>query len=185
MKNSCILLLLLVLNGSVVFAQSIINTSYKNQAGEKVLRFEMTVPVDVSTAWQLFTLDSKLNKWIAPVAHIELKTGGYILTNYDSTKQLTDSTSINVPIINFIENELLVLKVNLNNNFAQNARNTDENLQEIIQFIKIDSMNTKICSSMVGFGQGVDWEKTYIFFEKGNEWTYKELLEFLNNYLKK
>jgi hypothetical protein len=32
---------------------------------------------------------------------------------------------------------------------------------------------------MIGWGTGTDWDKANDFFVKGNEWTYKELL---NNY---
>lgn len=162
-----------------LFAQSqtLKNTSYINESGEKVLRLEITLPIDLTSSWKLFTSDDKLKTWIAPLAHIELKSGGYIITNYDSTKALSDSTSIKLPITSFIDNELLVLKVILNDNFARSVRDEDENLQEIIQFVKVDSNQTKIISSMVGWGKGIDWDKTYDFFVKGNEWTYKELLK--------
>ncbi|MCF6133383.1 SRPBCC domain-containing protein [Flavobacterium wongokense] len=158
------------------FSQSVKNTSYKNQAGERVLRFEMVIPLDIKNAWRLFSEDNQLQKWIAPVSHIELRTGGSIVTNYDSSKKLTDATSITMPIINFIENEMITLKVNLNGKFSKNTRDTDRNLQEIIQLRKIDDKHTKIISSMVGFGDGEDWDKTYSFFTKGNEWTYNELI---------
>jgi len=163
------------------FGQRVKNTSYKNESGEKVLRLEIILPISISSAWQLFTTDQKLKTWLAPVAHIELKTGGYILTNYDSTKKLTDKSSINSPIINFITNELLTLKVNLNDNFPKSAIAADNNLQHIIQLIKIDSKHTKIVSSMVGFGDGSDWDKTYDFFLKGNDWTFKEILKLFEN----
>jgi uncharacterized protein YndB with AHSA1/START domain len=159
------------------FSQTVKNTSYTNQSGEKVMRLECTIPLKVSDAWKLFTTDEKLKKWIAPLAHIELKVGGYIITNYDEKKSLTDSSAIKLPIISFIDNELLVLKVILNNNFPKNVRDSDENLQEIIQFVKIDATHTKITSSMIGWGTGSDWDKAYNFFVKGNEWTYKELLK--------
>jgi uncharacterized protein YndB with AHSA1/START domain len=162
-------------------SQAIENTSYKNEAGERVLRIECTIPIKVSDAWKLFTNDEKLKKWIAPLAHIELKSGGYIITNYDSTKGLSDSSSIRLPILSFIDKELLVLKVNLNNNFVKQVRDNDQHLQEIIQFKEIDPTHTKIVSSMTGWGEGADWDKTYNFFAKGNEWTYKELLKNYNS----
>ncbi|NEW84368.1 MAG: hypothetical protein GZ094_18655 [Mariniphaga sp.] len=158
-------------------AQTVENTSYMNQSGEKVLRIAIILPIDLTSTWQLFTTDDKLKKWIAPVAHIELKSGGSIVTNYDSTKTLLDSSSIHLPIIGYIEKELLVLKVLLNNHFPEGVRNTDQNLQEFIQFIKVDDNHTKIVSSMIGWGEGSDWDKTYNFFVKGNEWTYQELLK--------
>lgn len=161
----------------VTNAQSVKNTSYTTQNGEKVLKLEAVLPVDLKDAWQLFTTDAGLVKWIAPVAHIELRTGGYILTNYDKTKPLTDSSSIRLGIINYLENELLTLKVNLNNSFSPKVKAEDGNLQEIIQFLYISPKETKVISSMVGWGKGVDWEKTYGFFERGNIWTYEEMLK--------
>lgn len=157
-------------------AQVVKNTSYTTTTGEKVLRLEMVIPADLTTTWQWFATDTKLQKWIAPLAHIELRTGGYIITNYDTNKTLSDSSSIKLPIINFLEKEMLTLKVQLNEHFLESVRAEDENLQEIIQFKKIDATHTKIISSMVGFGQSVAWDKTYIYFEKGNEWTFKQLL---------
>ena len=190
MRNKTLIKIICILNvkiniAIVIFAlmaftvssQTLKNTSYTNQSGEKVLRLEMILPVDLTTAWKLFTSDEKLKKWIAPLAHIELKSGGYLVTNYDSTKKLSDSSSIKLPIISFLDNELIILKVNLNNNFAKTVRDSDENLQEIIQLKKVDNKQTQIISSMVGWGNGNDWDKTYDFFVKGNEWTYNELLQ--------
>ncbi len=160
-----------------VHSQALKKTSYINKEREKVLRIEISLPVDIETAWALFTNDEKLKKWIAPLAHIELRSGGYIITNYDTTKNLSDSTSILLPITSFIDNELLILKVILNGNFARSVRDTDKNLQEIIQFQSVDNHQTKIISSMIGWGNGPDWDKTYLFFEKGNEWTYEQLIK--------
>lgn len=179
--HKCIFILLLFLASLTVHSQALKNTSYKNQSGEKVLRLECVLPVSLNDAWELFTTDEKLKKWIAPLAHIELKAGGFIITNYDKSKSLSDSSSIKLPITSFIDNEILVLKVILNDNFVKSVRESDGNLQEIIQFRKVDDKHTKIVSSMIGWGTGTDWDKTYDFFVKGNEWTYQELL---NNYNK-
>ena len=72
---------------------------------------------------------------------------------------------------------MLVLKVNLNGNFAKSVRDSATNLQEVIQFVKVDDQHTKVASSMLGLGTGTDWDKTYDFFAKGNEWIYQQLLK--------
>ena len=72
---------------------------------------------------------------------------------------------------------MLILKVELNNNFSKKVQEEDTCLQEIIQFESVAPGKTKITSSMIGWGQGEDWDKTYEFFVKGNEWTYQELLK--------
>jgi len=171
------LIILLAVAGLNTYSQTTKNTSYINQSGEKVLRLECELPVDISTAWKFFTEEAKIRLWMAPLAHIELKSGGHIVTNYDTAKTLSDSSSIILPIMSFIDKELLVLKVNLNDNFPKSTRDTDDNLQEIIQFISLKDKRTKIISSMTGWGNGSDWDKVYSFFEKGNSWTYNELLK--------
>ena len=109
------------------------------------------------------------------------KNGGYILTNYNKDKSLADTSSIRLGIINYLEGQLLTLKVELNNHFSKKLQEEDVNLQELIQFEEVEPGKTKIVSSMIGWGNGDDWKKTYNFFEKGNEWSYKELLKLFNN----
>ena len=158
-------------------AQDVRNTSYSTTSGEKVLRLEFVLPLSKAQAWQYFTADEKLKQWIAPVAHINLKTGGTLLTNYDKTKSIRDKSAIRNDIVNYIENELITLKVNLNDAFTKKAQAEDKNLQEVIQFIAIDASHTKIVSSMIGWGQSEEWVKTYNFFVTGNVWTYEELIK--------
>ena len=173
-------ILLIIILGQVAFCNlnaQVTNSSYVNQYGEKVLQLSIVVPTNLKETWKLFTTDEGLKKWIAPVAKIDMKTGGVIKTNYNRSKTVDDSTSIKLDIINYLENEMLTLKVNLNNSFPAEAKKEDKNLQEILQFVKLDENNTKIISSMVGWGQGIHWDKAYNFFEKGNDWTFKEVLK--------
>lgn len=165
MKN-CIAFVFLIVNTFSAKSQAVLNTSYINQSEEKVLRLEAVLPVDITTACKLFKTAEKLKNWIAPVALIQLKTGGYIITNHDTAKSLTDSSCIKLPILSFIDKELLVLKVCLNGNFAQSVRNEDGQLQEIIQFKETGKNQTKIISSITGWGTGNDWDKTYDFLQK-------------------
>lgn len=172
------LLLIFVFGQLIINAKAqVTNSSYVTQYGEKVLQLSIVVPININETWKLFTTDEGLKKWIAPVAKIDMKIGGSIKTNYDPNKTVDDTTSIKLDIINYIEYEMLTLKVNLNNNFPPEAKREDKNLQEILQFVKVDDNKTKIISSMVGWGKGSHWEKTYSFFEKGNDWTYKEILK--------
>lgn len=156
-------------------AQVVKNTSYISATGEKVLRVEFVLPIPQKQAWQYFSDDKKLALWAAPVAHIDLKAGGTLVTNYDKSKSLTDKSSISSDIINYLDNELLTLKVNLNDSFTKKAQEEDANLQEVIQLFPVDGTHTKIVSSMIGWGKGPDWDKTYDFFVKGNVYTYQEL----------
>lgn len=176
MKKLFLLSLFALLSFSGLNAQ-VTNSSYVTQYQEKVLQLSIIIPVNKKDAWNLFTTDQGLVKWVAPVAVINMKTGGYIKTNYDKDKGVDDSSSIILGLVNYLEYEMITLKVDLNNSFPADVRAGDKNLQEIIQFIDAGKGRTKIISSMVGWGQGKNWDSAYAFFEKGNEWTYKQILK--------
>lgn len=171
------LTIVLTFFSSYVSNAQVTNSSYQAKTGEKVLQLSIIVPIERKAAWELFTKDEQLMRWIAPLAHMDLKTGGTLVTNYNKSKSLADSSSIKLGVVNFLENELLTLKVNLNNNFSRKVQEEDDNLQEILQFVDMGNGKTKIISSMVGWGQGDDWNKVYDFFTRGNEWTYQEMLK--------
>lgn len=174
MKSIYILPLLCLLS-YVALAQEVRNTSYTTSTGEKVLRHEFILPVDKNVAWELLTTADGWKKWAAPVVSFDLKVGGLILTNYDKNKTVNDSGTIRLPIINYLEGEMITLKVNLNENFSEKVRKEDENLQEIIQIKDLGNKKTKVVSSMIGWGKGTEWDKVYDFFTKGNIWSYEQL----------
>jgi len=177
MKPNSVVIFLLLCPISL-WGQEINNTSYVSSVGEKVLRLEFVIPVDKHEAWNLFTTADGWKKWATPVVSMDFRVGGYILTNYDKNKTVHDSGTIRLPILNYLEREMITLKVILNNEaFPQKVRQEDANLQEIIQFIDLGKGKTKIISSMIGWGVGQDWDKIYRFFAEGNEWTYRQLIK--------
>jgi len=168
---------LLLFSFSYGLGQTVENTSYVTQTGERVLQLEIVAPISRPEAWKLFSTEEGLRKWIAPVVVLDLRTGGVILTNYDSSKTVKDSGTIHLPVINYLEGEMITLKVILNNNFAESVRREDGNLQEIIRLKSEGNGRTRIISTMVGWGKGADWDKTYEFFRRGNTWTYQQMIK--------
>jgi uncharacterized protein YndB with AHSA1/START domain len=162
-------------------AQEVHNTSYVTKSGERVLCIEAVVPASTENVWKAWTVAQELSKWIAPVVAIDLKIGGAISTNYDQKAAIGDVGTIRLPIINYIENQLITLKVNLNEKFPKSTRNQDQDLQEIVQIVDLGDGKTKVVSSMVGWGAGKDWDQTYDFFARGNEWTYRQLAKYLSS----
>src|ERR1700674_784440 len=129
-------------------AQDVRNTSYLTKTGERVLRIEATVPASVNEVWDAWTTKEGLRKWIAPVAVINFKIGGAILTNYDKNATIGDPGTIQTPIINYLDTQLITLKVKLNSSFGQQPRDEDQNLQEIVQIVDAGNGKTTIISSM-------------------------------------
>jgi uncharacterized protein YndB with AHSA1/START domain len=160
-----------------LFGQVVENTSYMTTTGEKVLRLEFVIPVEKQEAWRLLTTADGWKRWAAPVVSVDFRVGGCILTNYDRNKSIADSGTIRLPILSYLEGEMIILKVILNESFTQTVREQDENLQEVIQIADVGSGKTRVVSSMIGWGTGADWNKTYDFFAKGNKWSYEQLMK--------
>jgi activator of Hsp90 ATPase-like protein len=161
----------------VASSQEVRNTSVTNGSGERVLRIESTVPASPKEIWKAFTTVDGLKTWIAPVVSIDLRVGGTLSTHYDKTAVIGSPGTIRLGIVNYLEGEQMTLKVKLTKRFGEKVCAEDQNLQEIIQLVPWTNGTTKVISSMVGWGTGKEWDDTYDFFAKGNEWTYQQLVK--------
>jgi uncharacterized protein YndB with AHSA1/START domain len=161
----------------LAFGQEVKNTSYTTSTGERVLRLEFVIPVEKQEAWGLLTTADGWKKWAAPVVSVDFRVGGTILTNYDRNKTTADSGTIRLPILSYLEGEMVILRVVLNKSFPETVRQQDENLQEIIQIADAGDGKTRVVSSMIGWGSGPDWDKAYDFFARGNKWSYEQLVK--------
>ncbi|MGC2467297.1 MAG: SRPBCC domain-containing protein [Candidatus Acidiferrum sp.] len=181
LASTIVMAAVLALSVPITAAQEVRNTSYVNKSGERVLRIETIVPGSTEDVWQAWTTPQELGRWIAPVVAIDLKIGGAISTNYDQKAVMGAAGTIRLLIINYIGKQLVTLKVNLNEKFPKITRDGDQNLQEIVQIVDLGDGRTKVVSSMVGWGTGKDWDQTYNFFARGNEWTYRQLAKYLSS----
>jgi len=155
----------------------IVNNSFIAADGERFLRFEIIVNTNVDETWKIIATEEGIKKWMAPVAALDLRTGGALKTNYNETSKIDDKGTITLGIINYIPSEIITYKITLNELFAEKCRKEDKNLQHIIQLKSLGQNKTKIISTMAGWGQGKEWDEAYSFFEKGNEWTFQKLLK--------
>ncbi len=157
--------------------QGIVNSSFTAANGEKFLRFEIIVDTAIAAAWKSIATEEGIKKWMAPVAVLDLSIGGMLKTNYNETATIDDKGTIMLGIISYMPSEMIAYKITLNELFAEKCRKEDKNLQHIIQLKSLGQNKTKIISTMVGWGQGKEWDEAYSFFEKGNEWTFQKLLK--------
>lgn len=159
-----------------VLSDSVIDKSFTAANGEKFLRLELVLNKSLEETWKYFATEEGTKVWMAPVVKIDLRIGGMTQTNYDSTAKIGDKGTISLPILNYIPNELITYRVELNNAFPKKCRDEDQNLQEVIKLESVNENQTKIISTMVGWGEGKEWNDTYAFFKKGNKWTFEQIL---------
>ena len=170
----------LSLPASGTSVEAVRNTSTTTQNGEKVLRIETIVPASSEEVWRTLATEDGWKAWAAPVVVVDFRIGGTISSHYDATARIGSPGTIQLGIVNYLEREMITFKVKLTAQFPEKTRAEDQNLQEIVQIIPIDSAHTHVISSMVGWGTGQDWDEVYKFFAKGNESSYQQLFNFLS-----
>jgi uncharacterized protein YndB with AHSA1/START domain len=165
-----------LMGSAAVSAASEVRASTVSMASnERAVRVEATWSQSPEITWKYFATEDGLRCWAAPVVRLDLRIGGSLQTNYDKKAAIGDAGTISLGIVNYVENELMTYRVKLNDEFPAQLRSEDGNLQEIIQLQRLRNGGTRLVSTMVGWGNGSDWDKAIAFFAKGNEWSYKQL----------
>ena len=135
--------------------------------GERVLRHEVIVNATIEDVWHSFTTTEGLETWAAPVIEFELKTGGKFNSNYRLGAQLGDPGTIYNTVLSYLPREMLSFKIGLTERFPKGPREAGT-LQTVAQFEQLGKRRTKIVLSMVGFGNGPEWDRVYNFFAANN-----------------
>ena len=156
-------------------------TSIVTLSAERVLRLETVINASRDEVWKAFATEAGLRGWLAPLVRLDWRVGGSMKTNYDSAANIDGAGTITNTIVNYLPGELITYKVNLTATFAPSVRAEDKNLQHIVQLVPLGKHETKLISSMVGWGAGADWDKAYDFFAKGNAWEFGKLRTYLES----
>jgi uncharacterized protein YndB with AHSA1/START domain len=160
-------------------AQTLV-THQKSASGERVLLVEATVAQPPERVWKAFATEEGARCWVAPAVKLDFRTGGSMQSNYDAKAGVGGPGTIRLGISNVIENELLTYKIKLTDSFSKQLQAEDGNLQEVIRLERQPDGGTRVLAQMLGWGTGPEWDKTYDFFAKGNDWSIKQLVNCLN-----
>lgn len=173
------LLLSVLLAISVTAADStsvVRNTSYVAPTGERVLQHEVVIPARLDSVWWAFTTTEGVLTWMVPVASIDLRTGGLWETNYSPSAKIGDSANIRNTVLCYIPNRMLSFKVNLTDPFPVQVREAGT-LFYVIEMEEVGENRVKVVGSMLGWGEGPQWNDVYNKFDWGNSYTFEKLHE--------
>jgi uncharacterized protein YndB with AHSA1/START domain len=149
-------------------------SSFVTPAEERVLRHEIAVNGSLADVWNAFTTSEGLMTFMAPVVHMELKTGGAFDSNYRVGSKLGDPGTIHNQVLNYIPMEMFSIKVGLTDQFPERPRQAGT-LFAVLTFKDAGVKQTLVTISMLGWGNGEDWDQVYKFFDRGNAYTMTEL----------
>ncbi len=123
--------------------------------------------------WSLFTTKQGWESCIVPVAEVDFRVGGTIRTNYDKTKGVGGEGTITHHILAYEPQRLIVTRFD-----APPGAKKAILAQQTGCSIRIEPLpdgRTRVIETMSGFGDGPEWDESYAFFKKGNEWTHEQI----------
>lgn len=150
------------------------NTSFVAPSGERVLRHETLVNAGVAEVWKTLSTSEGWMTFMAPTVHMELKTGGVFDSNYHLGAKLGDPGTIHNQVLNYVPMEMFSIKVGLTDQFPQRPREAGT-LFAVITLKDAGPNQALVTISMLGWGQGDDWDLVYRHFDRGNSYTMAEL----------
>jgi len=157
------------------YVQEVKNTSYVAARGERVLRHEALVPAPPSEVWSVFASAEGISTWSAPTIAFDLKTGGRWHANYRVGSKPGDPGTIYNTVLSYVPQEMLSMKVGLTETFPAGPRQAGT-LFAVTQLFPAAGGQTRVTTSMLGWGEGTDWDQVYAFFDRGNRYTLGQLV---------
>ena len=146
---------------------------------ELVLIQEFTVRASVDSVWDAYTTKTGWESWAVPMAEVNLKVGGTIITNYNSAGKIGDSTTIVTHIINYVPLKLLTLQAELTDNFPEFMKAEADDFFNVIYFTETKEGDTHVESYGIGYKNTPKFLQLMDYFIPANEKTLMSLIDYL------
>ena len=148
------------------------------------LRHEFVVNVPLDSVWHAYTSKEGWEGAFVAKATVDFKINGSILTTYDKNATIGDSTTIRLNVLNFIQKKMITLKADISGNFAAFTEEEAKDLYNVIWFEELSKSETRIVSYGLGYRNNEKFSRLMKFFIQGNEYSYKNLINYLENGIK-
>lgn len=145
-------------------------------AGERILCHAMVVPMAPAEVWRLISTSEGWQSWAAPVAHVDLRTGGGIETSYNPAGRIGDAGNIRNRVIAFTPERLLVIQIADAPPGFPHADLARE-LTTALELEPLGAGQTRVRITMMGFRDAPGFDALYDFFDRGNAFTLTKLSE--------
>lgn len=154
--------------------KDVANSSFVEPGGARAIQLSVDVPAPPREVFAAFTTSEGFSSWATPVAHVDLRIGGFIEASYDPNSRIGDPGNIRNEIVAYIPDRLLVIRnVQAPPGFADPElfRRT----ATVIEFAPRDTSHTHVVLTNAGYGTGKQWDTLYRHFEWGDAYTLAEL----------
>lgn len=130
----------------------------------KYISKEIIVKGNIQEVYKRWTTKEGITKFLAKDCKIELKIGGAYEIYFDMDAPIGLKGSEDCKILSYLENRILSFTWNAPPHFP-NVRNSSDRAWVVIEFEKIDEINTKVKLTHTGFRDGNEWNEVYQYFD--------------------
>ncbi len=145
-------------------------------AGERILRTEALVHAPASEVWKAFTTKEGIQSWMVPVAEIDLRLGGTLKTHYSPQAKIGDPGTIVHHILSYEPERMLATQFTAPEGAPPEAKLAQQTWV-VYRLEPLSARETRVTVSMMGWGEGPEWDRSYAFFERGNAWEMEQLVK--------
>jgi uncharacterized protein YndB with AHSA1/START domain len=135
---------------------------------------EGIVDAPLEQVWAAWSTSDGLRSWLAPHAHIDLRLGGLMRTNYTASGTLGDPQTIENSILSFDPLRMISIRVaKTPDRFP--FPNAIQRMWTVIYFEAVEPGRTRVRSVSLGFEANEESQKMRAFFAQGNATTLSQL----------
>jgi len=144
-------------------------------AEERIVRHEAMVHAPVGAVWKAFTTRAGVESWMVPVAEVDLRIGGTLQTNYNPQAKIGEAGTIVQHILAYEPERMLATRFTAPEG-APAAAKKAQDTWTVYRFEPSGAQDTRVTVTMLGWGEGPEWDASYDFFKRGNAWEMGELV---------
>ena len=152
------------------------NCSHADASRERMLCHALVVPGSSVDVWALVATAEGWRTWAAPVAALDLRSGGLLETSYNPAARIGDPGNIRNRVLAFTPERLLVIQIADAPPGFPHADLARE-LTTAIELEPVDASHTRVRITMMGYRDAPGFETLYAFFDRGNAFTLTKLRE--------
>ncbi|MEM7367668.1 MAG: SRPBCC domain-containing protein [Bacteroidota bacterium] len=161
------------------YASRIISKIDTSKSGELFLIQEVTVHAPVEDLWHAYSTEEGWRSWSTPLVQMEFKVNGTILSNYNVSGSIGDSTTNTLRIINHVPFRILTLQADISKNWPEFMKEDVDDLYNVNIFEALSDNKSRLTSYGIGYKNTDKYQQLMGFFIKGNEWSFHKLLQYL------
>lgn len=133
----------------------------------------------VEQLWDAFTTAEGYMAWAAPVAEVDLRTGGTIRSHYTPGAAVGDEGTVTLHLLQVVPRRLLLMQAEPAPNWPASMQEDADRFMNLVVFEPTADGGSKVTSYGLGYRDNEEYRGLLAFFDQANQGLYAKLAEYL------